>query len=202
MRTFIATLKLDKTQADWKTKVTMPPKLTFEAGTEVLLGAEHERGRDQVRLMPDVAPMHVSSTIYLTELGFYDGPQLPSRDQRLHGPGRRSDGTGRSGPAYRIGGEFAANALHSKPGILSTANTGQPNTDGSQFFLTFKPTPHLDGRHTSSAKSSKAWTRQEDRVVRRRGRRPADEADQARDPRSITTELTRRVTGPGSQWSS
>jgi cyclophilin family peptidyl-prolyl cis-trans isomerase len=56
-------------------------------------------------------------------------------------------GNGTGGPGYDYAGEFDPNVKHDKPGILSMANRG-PNTDGSQFFLTFVATPHLNGRHT------------------------------------------------------
>ena len=56
-------------------------------------------------------------------------------------------GSGRGGPGYTYSGEFDPKVKHDRPGLLSMANAG-PNTDGSQFFITFMPTPHLDGRHT------------------------------------------------------
>ena len=91
--------------------------------------------------------MHVSSTIYLTRLGFYDNLKFHRVINGFMAQGGDPMGNGMGGPGYKYSGEFHDSAKHDKAGILSMANAG-PDTDGSQFFLTFKATPHLNGRHT------------------------------------------------------
>ena len=105
------------------------------------------KGDIKIELRPDVAPMHVSSTIYLTRLGFYDSVVFHRVITGFMAQGGDPLGKGTGGPGYQYAGEFDASVKHNRPGMLSMANAG-PGTDGSQFFLTFVPTPHLDGKHT------------------------------------------------------
>ena len=144
---FIAAQKIDKSSPGWKTKLPKPPKLTFTKDKKYVWVLDTNKGTIKITLKPDVAPMHVSSTIYLTTLGFYDGLVFHRVIQGFMAQGGDPLGTGTGGPGYQYDGEFADSAKHDKPGILSMANAG-PGTDGSQFFLTFVPTPHLNGRHS------------------------------------------------------
>jgi cyclophilin family peptidyl-prolyl cis-trans isomerase len=143
---FIAQQTIDKTDPRWKTKLPKPPKVAFDDRT-YYWDLDTTVGRVSIRLMPEVAPMHVSSTIYLTQLGFYDGTLFHRVIPAFMAQGGDPLGNGRGNPGYRYDGEFSKAAVHDRPGLLSMANAG-PGTDGSQFFLTFVATPHLDGRHT------------------------------------------------------
>ncbi len=144
---FIAEQNVDKARRRWKSTLEKPPKVSFTAGKSYFWNLETNKGAIKVQLMPDVAPMHVSSTIYLTRLGFYDGTVFHRVIPGFMAQGGDPTGTGRGSPGYKYDGEFDSSAKHDKPGVLSMANSG-PGTDGSQFFLTFVKTPHLDGKHT------------------------------------------------------
>jgi peptidyl-prolyl cis-trans isomerase B (cyclophilin B) len=144
---FIAEKNIDKSASGWKTKLPEPPKVDFDSGKTYYWNLDTNVGAIKLKLMPDVAPMHVSSTIYLTRLGFYDGVSFHRVITGFMAQGGDPLGRGTGGPGYKYDGEFDAKVRHDKPGILSMANAG-PGTDGSQFFITFKATPHLDGKHT------------------------------------------------------
>jgi cyclophilin family peptidyl-prolyl cis-trans isomerase len=142
----IADAKIDKTNARWKERLPKPTKVSFTAGKKYIWVLDTNKGPIEVRLLPDSAPMHVTSTIYLTDLGFYDGVIFHRVIPGFMAQGGDPTGSGRGGPGYSYEGEFGG-AKHDKPGMLSMANAG-PGTDGSQFFLTFVPTGYLDGKHT------------------------------------------------------
>ena len=131
----------------WKLKLTKPELMTFDTGTDYFWVLETNKGLITIKLMPEVAPMHVTSTIFLTRKGFYDDTTFHRVIPGFMAQGGDPVGTGRGGPGYQYAGEFDPNVKHDRPFLLSMANAG-PNTDGSQFFITFRPTPHLDGKHT------------------------------------------------------
>ena len=144
---FIAEQDVDKSDDDWKTSLNKPPKVAFDADKTYYWMLETTVGPIKIKLLPETAPMHVSSTIYLTRLGFYDDVSFHRVITGFMAQGGDPLGFGTGGPGYKYGGEFDNSVKHDKPGILSMANAG-PGTDGSQFFLTFVPTPHLNGKHT------------------------------------------------------
>jgi len=144
---FITEQNVDKSKPDWRIHLAKPPKPAFDPMKSYYWDLETNKGKLSIKLQPNVAPMHVASTIYLTKLGFYDGLGFHRVITGFMAQGGDPLGNGMGGPGYTYGGEFNPLVRHTAPGLLSMANAG-PNTDGSQFFITFVPTPHLDGKHT------------------------------------------------------
>jgi len=108
-----------------------------------------DKGHIVIELFENDAPIAVASFISLVKQGYYDGLTFHRVLPRFMAQGGCPEGTGRGGPGYNIRDE------HTKPnyrkhfrGSLSMAKTPAPNTAGSQFFLTFIPTTHLNGKHT------------------------------------------------------
>ena len=144
---FIATAKIDKSKPGWKTSLPEPKPVAFEKGHSYYATMLTNKGTILIKFMPDVAPMHVTNFIYLSKLGFYDGLPFHRVIKGFMAQGGDPLGNGTGGPGYGFNGEFSPSVKHDEPGRLSMANAG-PGTDGSQFFLTFVPTPWLDGHHT------------------------------------------------------
>lgn len=143
----IAKVNVDKTKPNWKTTLPAPTAATFDTKHKYFLLFDTSKGPIKVEFMPAVAPMHVTSMIYLTKMGFYDASIFHRVIPGFMAQGGCPLGTGTGSPGYKFAGEFSDKVKHDTPGLLSMANAG-PGTDGSQFFLTFVPTPWLDGKHT------------------------------------------------------
>ena len=143
----IGTNATDMNDVGWRTKLTAPKVVEFDPNHEYFARMQTNKGTVVIRFLPEVAPMHVTNFIYLTKLGFYDGLTFHRVITNFMAQGGCPLHNGMGNPGYEFGGEFSKSVKHDKPGLLSMANAG-PGTDGSQFFLTFVPTPWLDGKHT------------------------------------------------------
>ena len=143
----IATSKINKTAPNWRTSLPKPKVATFDPAHTYLAHMKTNKGMVTIKFLPEVAPMHVTSFMYLTKLGFYDGLSFHRVITNFMAQGGDPLGTGSGGPGYQFDGEYSPKVKHDKGGKLSMANAG-PGTDGSQFFLTFTATPWLDGKHT------------------------------------------------------
>jgi cyclophilin family peptidyl-prolyl cis-trans isomerase len=117
------------------------PKKQYKAHMET------DKGTMVIELFADKTPMTVNNFVFLSREGFYDGVIFHRVIGNFMAQGGDPTGTGRGGPGYKFGDEFDASLKHDKRGILSMANAG-PATNGSQFFITHGPTPHLNGKHT------------------------------------------------------
>lgn len=91
-------------------------------------------------------PLTVENFVNLARAGYYDNTTFHRVIPGFMTQGGDPTGTGRGGPGYQFRDEFSEGLRHDSEGTLSMANAG-PNTNGSQFFITHGPTPHLDGRH-------------------------------------------------------
>ncbi len=127
----------------WNTPPTMviDPKKSYTATFRT------DKGDIVIKLFADKTPMTVNNLVFLAREGFYDNTIFHRVIKNFMAQGGDPTGTGRGGPGYQFPDEFHPNLKHNKPGILSMANAG-PRTNGSQFFITHVPTPHLDNKHT------------------------------------------------------
>jgi len=98
-------------------------------------------------LFGDKVPVTVANFVNLAKRGYYDGLKFHRVIGDFMVQGGDPTGTGRGGPGYKFEDEFDSSLKHDTPGIFSMANAG-PNTNGSQFFITHVPTPHLDQKHS------------------------------------------------------
>jgi len=150
---FIEAQQIDKSNPNWKRMLPRPPRLPFNPKRDYYWLLKTNLGDVKIRLLTNSAPMHASSTIFLTRLGFYDGTIFHRVIPKFMAQGGDPLGTGTGGPGYHIAGEFEGKAKHKKSGVVSAANHG-PRTDGSQFFITFAKQDNLDGKHTIFGKVS------------------------------------------------
>lgn len=124
-----------------------PPEMEIDPKKNYTATISTDRGEINIELYPQYAPKTVNNFVFLVRAGFYDGVIFHRVISDFMIQGGDPTGTGRGGPGYRFEDEFKGNPLKHETGVLSMANAG-PGTNGSQFFITHSPQPHLDGRHT------------------------------------------------------
>jgi peptidyl-prolyl cis-trans isomerase B (cyclophilin B) len=123
------------------------PDMQIDADKKYKVKVETLRGTIVLELYPEYAPKTVNNFVFLANEGFYDGVTFHRVINDFMIQGGDPTGSGRGGPGYKFADEFEGNPLKHETGVISMANAG-PNTNGSQFFITHGPQPHLDGNHT------------------------------------------------------
>jgi len=105
------------------------------------------KGPIRLELFAEQTPITCANFVNLAQRGYYDGLSFHRVIGNFMIQGGCPHGTGAGSPGYRFEDEFVDTLQHDRPGILSMANAG-PGTNGSQFFITHVPTPHLNGLHS------------------------------------------------------
>lgn len=123
------------------------PEMQLDPTKKYKAHMETDKGTIVIELFADKAPKTVNNFVFLAREGFYEGVMFHRVISNFMAQGGDPTGRGSGGPGYKFEDEFHPSLRHDKQGILSMANAG-PNTNGSQFFITHGPTPHLDNRHT------------------------------------------------------
>ena len=131
-----------------------PPQMQIDTDAQYLAVLKTSKGDIELQLFPEHAPKTVNNFVFLAEQSFYDGVLFHRVIDNFMVQTGDPTGTGRGGPGYRFEDETKGNPLKHEAKVASMANAG-PNTNGSQFFITHAPQPHLNGKHTVFGKVTK-----------------------------------------------
>ena len=123
-----------------------PPAMAIDPAKSYVAVLETDKGTIRIKLLPDIAPQTVNSFVFLTRQGYFDGVTFHRVLPGFVAQGGDPTGTGRGGPGYRLPDEFSDRPIDK--GTVAMANTGQPNSGGSQFFITYTRQERLDGKYT------------------------------------------------------
>lgn len=128
-------------------KWSSAPAMSIDPTKQYAATIETSKGTIVIDLAANYAPKTVNNFVFLANNGFYDGLKFHRVISNFMIQGGDPTGTGAGGPGYKFEDEVRNNPLKHETGVLSMANAG-PNTNGSQFFITHSPQPHLNGKHT------------------------------------------------------
>ena len=121
------------------------PPMTIDTGKQYTATIETEKGNLVLELFASDVPVTVNNFVFLAREGFYDGTTFHRVIPGFMAQGGDPTGTGTGNPGYAFPDEFTQHTHGT--GTLSMANSGS-NTNGCQFFITYAPQPHLDGKHS------------------------------------------------------
>jgi peptidyl-prolyl cis-trans isomerase B (cyclophilin B) len=124
-----------------------PPEMQIDPKKLYRITMETNKGKIELEFYPQHAPKTVNNFVFLVREGFYDGVIFHRVINDFVIQGGDPTGTGRGGPGYQFEDELKGNPLIHEGKVISMANAGK-NTNGSQFFITHSPQPHLNGKHT------------------------------------------------------
>jgi cyclophilin family peptidyl-prolyl cis-trans isomerase len=133
-----------------------PPEMEIDPKKKYTAHMKTDVGTIVIELFADKAPITVNNFVFLSRQGFYDGVIFHRVIDNFMAQGGDPTGTGGGGPGYKFQDEFHPSLRHDKKGVLSMANSNRvledgyviTGTNGSQFFITHGPTPHLDNKHS------------------------------------------------------
>ena len=120
-----------------------PPEMQIDVNKTYKIEMDTSKGLIELELYPEHAPKTVNNFVFLAREGFYDNVSFHRVIANFVIQGGDPTGTGRGGPGYRFEDELEGNPLTHERGVISMANAG-PNTNGSQFFITYDATPQLN----------------------------------------------------------
>lgn len=129
-----------------KQQFTSCPPMSIDPAKQYVATLETEKGNIVIELFPDKAPLAVNNFVYLARSGWYDGVTFHRVIPEFVAQGGDPSGTGFGGPGYAFINE-TSDLKFDKSGVVAMANAG-PDSNGSQFFITYAPTPQLDGGYT------------------------------------------------------
>lgn len=138
--------KVDRLSPERVTRFSAAEQV-LEPGKEYRALVDTTKGKMVLELYADKTPVTVNNFVFLALNGYYDGIVFHRVLEDFMAQTGDPTGTGTGGPGYQFADEFDPTLAHTEKGVLSMANAG-PGTNGSQFFITFIPTPWLDGRHS------------------------------------------------------
>lgn len=123
-----------------------PPQMSIDPEKKYVATVKTVRGDFTIELRPDLAPQHTNSFVFLARDGFYDGVVFHRVVPGFVAQAGDPTGTGGGGPGYAL--PLEPSDVPFERGVLGMARTNDPNSAGSQWFVTYDRAAHLDGQYT------------------------------------------------------